>query len=35
MFLHRLQFRVQFGRDLSRDSEDVVELREIRQTEKS
>ena len=36
MFLHRLQLRVQFGRDLSRDAaEDVVELKEIRETEES
>ena len=36
MLLHRLQSRVQFGRDLSRDAaEDVVELKEIRETEES
>ena len=36
MFLHRLKFRVQFGRDLSRDAaEDVIELKEIGETEES
>ena len=36
MFLHRLQLRVQFGRDLSRDTaEDVIKLKEIGETEES
>ena len=29
VFLHRLQSRVQFGRDLSRDATEDVELKEI------
>ena len=36
MSLHRLQLRVRFGRDLSRDAaEDVVELKEMAEAEES